>query len=120
MSDTTTFVGTKAARARLERLKARRDTKEAVSTIRKDMAEADRVYAESLATIRLAANLTQRALADAMDVNQSEVSRIETRSDLLLSTLANYLTAAGAEHTRVILTLDGHNIELDLDTLTGT
>jgi ribosome-binding protein aMBF1 (putative translation factor) len=119
MSDTTTFVGTKAATGRLERLKARRGMTEAVRTIRSDMAEADRVYAESLATIRQAANLTQRALADAMGVNQSEVSRIEARTDLLLSTLANYLAAAGAEHTRVVLTLDGRDIELDLDALAG-
>jgi hypothetical protein len=54
-----------------------------------------------------------------MGVNQSEVSRIEARSDLLLSTLANYLAAAGAEHTRVLLTLDGRDIELDLDALAG-
>lgn len=121
MSDTNSaFVGTKAASARLERLKARRGMKDAVSTIRSEMAEADRIYAESLTTIRQAANLTQRALADAMGVNQSEVSRIETRGDLLLSTLANYLAAAGAEHARVVLTLDGHDIELDLDALART
>ena len=83
------------------------------------MAEADRLYAESLETIRHAANLTQRALADAMGVNQSEVSRIEARSDLLLSTLASYLAAAGAQRTRVVLTLDGRDFELDLEALAG-
>ena len=119
MGDSSAFVGTTATTARLARLKERRGMSDAVRTIRTEMADADRVYAETLATIRQAAQLTQRALADAMGVNQSEVSRIEARSDLLLSTLANYLSAAGAEHARVVLTLDGRDIELDLDALAG-
>jgi transcriptional regulator with XRE-family HTH domain len=92
--------------------------KQAVEQVRTELGEADRIHAENLATIRQAAKLIQRALADAMGVNQSEVSRIESRSDLLLSTLAGYLTAAGADHPRVVLTLNGRDVELDLNSLT--
>jgi len=119
MSESRTFVGTQAAAAKVERLKARTGMKQAVEQVRTEMGEADRIHAENLTTIRQAANLTQRALADAMGVNQSEVSRIESRSDLLLSTLAGYLTAAGADHPRVVLTLNGRDVELDLNSLTG-
>jgi hypothetical protein len=37
---------------------------------------------------------------------------------MLLSTLTNYLTSAG-DHPRVVVTVNGHDIELDLTTLTG-
>ncbi|MEV0133549.1 helix-turn-helix transcriptional regulator, partial [Dactylosporangium sp. NPDC050688] len=59
------------------------------------MAEADRVYAESPAPVRKAADLPQADLPKAIGVAQSEISRIESRPDMLLSTLASYLAAAG-------------------------
>jgi hypothetical protein len=49
------------------------------------MAETDRLYAENLAAIRKAADLAQAELARAMGVAQSEISRIESRPDMLLS-----------------------------------
>ena len=58
------------------------------------MAEADRVYAQSLAEIREAADLTQSALATQMDVAQTVISRLERQHDMLLITLIGYLQAA--------------------------
>src|ERR1035437_3013449 len=53
-----------------------------------------------------------------MGVAQSEISRIEKRHDMLLSTLTSYLSAAG-EHPRVVVTVNGKDVELDLTTLAG-
>ncbi|MEV0136880.1 helix-turn-helix transcriptional regulator, partial [Dactylosporangium sp. NPDC050688] len=94
-AEPTTFVGTGTAQTRIARLRARRGAAERVDVIRAEMAEADRVYAENLAAVRKAADLTQVDLAKAMGVAQSEISRIESRPDMLLSTLASYLAAAG-------------------------
>ena len=51
-----------------------------------------------------------------MGVAQSEISRIESRPDMLLSTLASYLAAAG-DRPRVVVTTAGHDIEVDLTSL---
>lgn len=111
-----TFVGTESARARIARLRSRRGAAERVDGIRAEMAQADRVYAENLAAVRKAADLTQVELAKAMGVAQSEISRIESRPDMLLSTLASYLAAAG-DRPRVVVTIAGHDIEVDLTSL---
>jgi transcriptional regulator with XRE-family HTH domain len=74
------------------------------------------VYAENLAAVRKAADLTQVELARAMGVAQSEISRIESRPDMLLSTLAGYLAAAG-DHPRVVVTIAGQDVEVDLTSL---
>jgi predicted transcriptional regulator len=68
--------------------------------------------------IRKAADLTQVELATQMGVAQSEISRIEKRHDMLLSTLTSYLSAAG-ERPRVVVTVHGKDVELDLTTLAG-
>ena len=112
----TTFVGTEAAQARIAKLRARRGAAERVDSIRAEMAEADRVYAENLAALRKAADLTQVELAKAMGVAQSEISRIESRPDMLLSTLAGYLAATG-DRPRVVVTIAGHDVEIDLTSL---
>lgn len=114
--ESTTFVGTEAAQVRIERLRSRRGAAERVDSIRAEMAEADRVYAENLAAVRRAADLTQVELAKAMGVAQSEISRIESRPDMLLSTLASYLAAAG-DRPRVVVTIAGCDIEVDLTSL---
>ncbi|MEU4161164.1 helix-turn-helix transcriptional regulator [Actinoplanes sp. NPDC026670] len=112
----TTFVGTEAAQERIARLRSRPGAAEHVAEIRAEMAEADRIYAENLAAVRKAADLTQVELARAMGVAQSEISRIESRPDMLLSTLASYLAAAG-DRPRVVVTIDGIDIEVDLTSL---
>jgi transcriptional regulator with XRE-family HTH domain len=57
---------------------------------------------ESLASmpleeIRKARRMTQAKLADALGVNQGEVSKIEHRTDIYLSTLAGYVEALGGK-----------------------
>ncbi|MGD9622221.1 MAG: helix-turn-helix domain-containing protein [Mycolicibacterium sp.] len=76
----------------------------------------NQVYVKGLADIRRAGNLTQQQLAAALSTDQGTVSRIERRNDLLLSTLRDYLTAAGVEHSRIVVERDGVEISLDLDT----
>ena len=88
----TAFVGTDAASAKLDKLRARPGMTKRAGKIREEMAEADRRYADSLAAIRRAADLTQVELATQMGVAQSEISRIEKRHDMLLSTLTSYLS----------------------------
>ena len=57
---------------------------------------------ESLATmpldeIRKARQLTQAKLAETLGVNQGEISKIEHRTDIYLSTLAGYVEALGGK-----------------------
>ncbi|WP_016692966.1 hypothetical protein [Rhodococcus rhodochrous] len=47
------------------------------------------------------------------------MSKIERRSDLLLSTLREYLAATGAEHPRIVVEKGGAEVSLDLDTFTA-
>jgi ribosome-binding protein aMBF1 (putative translation factor) len=112
------FVGTTAAAARISRLRSRPGASARAEKIRAEMAETDRLYTDGLAAIRRAADLTQVALASAMGVAQSEISRIESRHDMLLSTLVGYLTAAG-ERPRVVVTVNGRDVELDLTAFAG-
>lgn len=106
-------VGVEAAQARIERLNANYGNTESSRAIQAEMAEMDRVHAQNLAAVRKAAELTQIQLAHVMGVAQSEISRIENRQDLLLSTLASYLSAAG-DRPRVVVTIGGVDVELDL------
>ncbi len=50
-----------------------------------------------LRQLRAARALTQESLANTLGVRQSEISKIEKRTDLYLSTLASYIRAMGGE-----------------------
>jgi DNA-binding XRE family transcriptional regulator len=50
-----------------------------------------------LEEIRKARQLTQAKLAHTLGVNQGEVSKIEHRTDMYLSTLAGYIEALGGK-----------------------
>jgi len=50
-----------------------------------------------LLELRKARSLSQQKLAEALDTTQGEVSKIEHRTDLYLSTLRNYIEAMGGE-----------------------
>lgn len=50
-----------------------------------------------LEEVRKARQMTQAKLADALGVNQGEVSKIEHRTDIYLSTLASYVEALGGK-----------------------
>jgi len=49
----------------------------------------------SLQKLRAARDLTQESLANVLEVQQSEVSKIERRADMYVSTLASYVKAMG-------------------------
>lgn len=51
----------------------------------------------TLRDLRKARALTQVELAKALDIGQEQVSRIEQKSDMLLSTLADYVRAMGGD-----------------------
>jgi DNA-binding XRE family transcriptional regulator len=79
--------------------------------------EMDRVYAMNLAMIRKAAQMTQVEVARKLGVGQAAVSRLESREDMLLSTLYDYLRATGADAASIVVTVHGQRIELDLGTI---
>ena len=60
-------------------------------------ARADALIAEEVALqhLRKARRLTQERMAQLLGIGQDSVSRIESRSDLLLSTLRSYVEAMG-------------------------
>ncbi len=49
----------------------------------------------SLRDLREALTLTQKRIAETLGIGQDSVSRLEKRSDLLLSTLRSYIEAMG-------------------------
>jgi hypothetical protein len=67
--------------------------------LKKIQKKANQLIAEemSLRDLRRALALTQDTLADTLDIGQDGVSRLEKRSDLLLSTLSRYVSAMGGE-----------------------
>lgn len=64
---------------------------------RKIAARAATLIAEerSLQELRQAHKLTQKKMAEVLGIGQDSVSRLEQRSDLLISTLRNYVEALG-------------------------
>jgi DNA-binding transcriptional regulator YiaG len=102
---------------RLERILAKPGMTERVGEIREASAREDRIYALNLATIRKAAELTQDDLAQRLGIDQSVVSKTERREDMLLSTLMDYLSAAGVEDAKMVVRVNGREIELDLRSL---
>lgn len=78
----------------------------------------DRIYVMNLAMIRKAAELTQEDLAARLGKGQAAVSKIERQTDLLLSTLASYIHAAGAD-AELVVTVAGQELRFDLDQLAG-
>ena len=66
---------------------------------RKVAARAATLIAEerSLQELRQAHKLTQKKMAEVLGIGQDSVSRLEQRSDLLISTLRNYVEALGGK-----------------------
>ena len=62
-------------------------------------ARAKEIMAEemSLSALRKAREMTQTSLAEQLGINQENVSRIEKRTDLLLSTLTKYVEGMGGK-----------------------
>lgn len=66
----------------------------------------------TLRRLREARALTQSTIAELLDMDQSEVSRLERRSDMLLSTLKRFVQATGGELHVVVQYPDGGPVEL--------
>ncbi len=69
----------------------------------------------SLAELRQASNKTQVEMSEASGIAQGEVSKIEHRDDMLMSTLRRYVEALGAKVEIVAEFPRGHRIVIDLD-----
>ena len=73
----------------------------------------------TLRDLRKAHALTQARLAQALHISQDGVSRIEKRSDFLLSTLRSYIEAMGGKLRLVVEFPDRKPVTLsDFDSLT--
>ncbi len=59
----------------------------------------DRAYQEALGRLRRARGLTEAQLAQSLGLGQPEIARLEHQANLLVSTLARYMEALGAELT---------------------
>lgn len=68
---------------------------------------------KTLQELRKARDLTQVRLAEVLGVTQDNVSRIEKRSDVLLSTLRSYIEAMGGELDLVVKFPDHAPIHLN-------
>jgi len=55
-----------------------------------------------LADLRRRADITQVELAAALGTSQGQISRLERQADMLMSTLASYLVALGADAKLVV------------------
>lgn len=67
-----------------------------------------------LRELRKARSLTQAEIGRTLGMNQSEVSRLEQRSDLLLSTLKRYVAATGGELHLVVTYPDTPPLDVEL------
>ena len=63
--------------------------------VRVDQRVRETIAAMPLDELRRARQMTQARLAESLGVNQGEVSKIEHRTDLYLSTLTEYVEALG-------------------------
>jgi transcriptional regulator with XRE-family HTH domain len=61
----------------------------------------------ALQHLRQARRLTQKSMAELLNIGQDGVSRIEARSDMLLSTLRSYVEAMGGSLKLVVEFKDG-------------
>ena len=66
----------------------------------------------TLRRLREARALTQSTVADMLEMDQSEVSRLERRSDMLLSTLKRFVEAFGGELHLIVQFPESGPVEL--------
>ena len=73
----------------------------------------------TLRDLRQAQHLTQERMAVLMGVEQENVSRLERRADLLLSTLSSYVAAMGGTLRLVAEFPNRHPVAIALADITG-
>ncbi len=88
--------------------------RELVADIDVDQQEWARQYAATLRALRKALRVTQAEVAQRIGATQPEVSKIERRDDVLVSTLRAVVGALGAELELVARFRDGHVVRIDL------
>lgn len=71
------------------------------------------VIAHGLGELRQMRETTQVELAQALDVGQPRISRLERGSDVLLSTVAAYVEALGG-HLEIAAVFDDERVSVDL------
>lgn len=78
-------------------------------------AQADSYIKEyrTLQELRKAMDLTQSEIADRQGVRQVNISNLEKRSDMLLSTLRNYVESMGCELEIFIKTPDQSHVKIE-------
>jgi transcriptional regulator with XRE-family HTH domain len=64
-----------------------------------------------LAELRRALALSQQQLAKKLRVNQPEIAKIESRADMLLSTLSAVLRAMGAD-LKIVASFPDHDVQI--------
>ena len=65
------------------------------------------LYALALQELRQARELTQQQLAESLEISQASVSKMESQSDMYVSTLRRFLEAMGGELHIVASFADG-------------
>lgn len=66
----------------------------------------------SLHQLRKARELTQTKIAEDLHIGQGDVSKLERRTDMYVSTLASYLQAVGASLEIRAVFPDGHAVKI--------
>jgi transcriptional regulator with XRE-family HTH domain len=69
--------------------------------------------------MRRATGLTQTELAAELGVGQAQISKIERQGDMLISTLASYLTALGVD-AKIVVEVGERTVTYDLNARRGT
>lgn len=72
----------------------------------------------ALKELRNAMHLSQKKLAESLSVDQANISQIENRTDMFISTLRGYITAMGGELDIIARFPDGEvhiNLFKDID-----
>jgi len=72
----------------------------------------------TLRDLRQAQHLTQERMAELMGVEQENVSRLERRADLLLSTLSSYVAAMGGKLRLIAEFPNRHPVSIALADIT--
>ncbi|MGI8729763.1 MAG: helix-turn-helix domain-containing protein [Solirubrobacteraceae bacterium] len=77
----------------------------------KNVAERKRAMSDALVLgeLRRSRQITQVTLADTLGISQGNVSRLETRSDVYLSTLRGYVEALGG-HLEIAAVFDDERV----------
>lgn len=68
----------------------------------------------SLPDLRAHRSLTQAQVAQTLNLTQSDVSRLERRSDVLVSTLRRFVQATGGQLELVVQYPDAESVRIDL------